>query len=83
MRLAYRSDDLTPGFLADFKLAALCSQRHSLEDSPMFDSLDDQMKKDLDKEMGPKQRMLMWVAVAVATVLLCIGLYYGVRLVEG
>jgi len=49
----------------------------------MFDSLDDSMKKDLEKEGSPKQRMLMYLAIAVASILLITGLYYGVRLIEG
>ncbi len=49
----------------------------------MFDSLDEQMKKDLDKESTPKQRMLMWAAVGIASILLFVGLYMGVRLIDG
>ena len=48
----------------------------------MFDSLDEQMKKDTDRETTPKQRILMWVAIAVASILLFGGLYFGVRLIE-
>ncbi len=48
----------------------------------MFDSLDEQMKKDLDKETTKKQRMLMYLVIAVASVLLFGGLYFGVRLIE-
>ena len=33
----------------------------------MFDSLDDQMKKDLDRQTTTKQRMLLWLAVAAAS----------------
>ncbi len=50
------------------------------EDS-MFDSLDDQMKKDLDKQTTTKQRVMLWVAVAAASVLVFGGLYLGVRLI--
>jgi len=49
----------------------------------MFDSLDDAMKKDLQKESTPRQRMLMYLAIAIASVLLIGGLYVGVRLIEG
>jgi len=49
----------------------------------MFDSLDDAMKKDLEKEGTPKQRMLTYLAIAVASILLIGGLYVGVRLIEG
>ena len=47
----------------------------------MFDSLDDQMKKDLDRQTTTKQRMLLWLAVAAASVIVFGGLYLGVRLV--
>lgn len=47
----------------------------------MFDSLDDQMKKDLDKQTTTKQRVMLWVAVAAASVLVFGGLYMGVRLI--
>ncbi len=49
----------------------------------MFDSLDDAMKKDFQKEGTPRQRMLMYLAIAVASILLIGGLYVGVRLIEG
>jgi hypothetical protein len=48
----------------------------------MFDSLDEQMKKDLDRESTRKQRLLLYLVVAVASILLVGGLYYGVRLIE-
>ena len=48
----------------------------------MFDSLDEQMKADLNKQQTTKQRVLLWLVVAVATVLIFGGLWYGVRLIE-
>jgi hypothetical protein len=48
----------------------------------MFDSLDEQMKKDRDRETPPKQRALMYVGVAVVSILLFGGLWLGVRLIE-
>jgi hypothetical protein len=48
----------------------------------MFDSLDEQMKKDLAKERTPSQRMLLWLVIILASVLLFGGLYFGVRLVS-
>ena len=48
----------------------------------MFDSLDEQMKKDAQKETTPRQRMLLWVVIIVASILLFGGLYFGVRLVS-
>ncbi len=48
----------------------------------MFDSLDEQMKKDMDKETTPRQRMLMWVVIVLASILIFGGLYFGVRLIS-
>jgi hypothetical protein len=48
----------------------------------MFDSLDDQMKKDMNKETTPRQRMLMWVVIVLASILIFGGLYFGVRLIS-
>jgi hypothetical protein len=48
----------------------------------MFDSLDEQMKADLNKQTTMKQRVLLWLVVAVTTVLIFGGLWYGVRLIE-
>ena len=48
----------------------------------MFDSLDDQMKQDELKESSATERWLRWAAVAVVSVLLFGGLYYGVRMLE-
>lgn len=48
----------------------------------MFDSLDEQIKADLHKQTNSKQRMLLWLAVAVVTLLVFGGLWYGVRLIE-
>lgn len=48
----------------------------------MFDSLDDQMKLDEQKESTRTERMLRWAAVAIISVILFGGLYYGVRWLE-
>lgn len=45
----------------------------------MFDSLDDQMKADERSSISPKEKYLRWTAVAIASVVLFGGLYYGVR----
>ena len=44
----------------------------------MFDSLDDQMKADLNKESTPQQRMIRYAAVVVASIVLFGGLVLGV-----
>ena len=48
----------------------------------MFDSLDDQMKADLNRESTGKERLLRYAAVAVASVLLFGGLIYSVHFFE-
>jgi hypothetical protein len=48
----------------------------------MFDSLDEQMKRDRDRESTPKQRALMYVGVALASILLFGGLWLGVQFIE-
>ena len=48
----------------------------------MFDSLDEQMKKDRDRQSTPKQRALLYLGVAVASILLFGGLVMGVRYMQ-
>ncbi len=45
----------------------------------MFDSLDDQMKRDLEKESTQSERMIRYAAVAVASIVLFGGLLLGVQ----
>jgi hypothetical protein len=44
----------------------------------MFDSLDEQMKHDRDRESSPNERMMMWAVIAVVSVALFAGLLFGV-----
>jgi len=48
----------------------------------MFDSLEDQMKQDEQKESTPTERYIRWAVIAVVSVLLFGGLIYGVRMLE-
>lgn len=48
----------------------------------MFDSLDDQMKMDQQKESSASERYMIWAVVLVVSILLFGGLYYGVRMLE-
>jgi hypothetical protein len=48
----------------------------------MFESLDEQIKHDIEASSTKKQRMLLWIGVAIASVILFGGLYFGVRLIE-
>jgi hypothetical protein len=48
----------------------------------MFDSLDEQMKHDRQDSTTPRERVFMWVAIPVLSVLLFGGLFLGVRLLE-
>ncbi|MEZ5402297.1 MAG: hypothetical protein R2729_21665 [Bryobacteraceae bacterium] len=45
----------------------------------MFESLDDTMKHDDKAASSPKERAVVWVAVAILSVLLFGGLYFGVQ----
>ena len=49
----------------------------------MFDSLADRIKEDQHKEVNNTERMIRWIVVALVTILLFGGLYYGVRMLEG
>jgi hypothetical protein len=49
----------------------------------MFDSLDEQMKHDRDRESTMKERMMMWATVAVLSVALFAGLLFGVTKLTG
>ena len=44
----------------------------------MFDSLDEQMKHDRDKQSTTKERMMVWAVIAVVSVALFAGLLLGV-----
>ncbi|HEV8145213.1 MAG TPA: hypothetical protein VGP79_02455 [Bryobacteraceae bacterium] len=44
----------------------------------MFDSLDEQMKKDEDRVSTPKERMMKYVLYVAAAAVVLGGLYYGV-----
>jgi Ni,Fe-hydrogenase I cytochrome b subunit len=46
----------------------------------MFDSLADRIREDEHKEVNSTERIIRWVAIAVISVLLFGGLYYGVRM---
>ena len=48
----------------------------------MFDSLDERMKADERAETSTTERLIKWGLVAIGSVLLFGGLYYGVRFVE-
>jgi hypothetical protein len=48
----------------------------------MFDSLDEQMKHDDKESSSKKERVLVWITVAVASVVLFGGLYVGVRMLD-
>jgi hypothetical protein len=48
----------------------------------MFDSLDDQMKRDDDRESTKTERMIRYAAVAVTSVLLFGSLYLGTLLLD-
>jgi len=45
----------------------------------MFDSLDETMKKDAKESSSNSERMMLWLAVLTASVLVFGGLYFGVK----
>ncbi|MFN7924612.1 MAG: hypothetical protein U0Q16_31205 [Bryobacteraceae bacterium] len=48
----------------------------------MFDSLEEQIRHDIKESSSPKERAIVWVTVAVASVALFGGLYYAVQLLS-
>lgn len=48
----------------------------------MFDSLDERMKQDERAESTSTERVLRYVAIAIASIVLFAGVYFGVRMVE-
>ena len=49
----------------------------------MFDSLADRIRQDEHNEVTNNERMVRWLAIAVISVLLFGGLYFGIRMLEG
>lgn len=49
----------------------------------MFDSLADRIRQDEHAETNNTERIIRYVAVAVISLLLFGGLYFGVRMLEG
>jgi hypothetical protein len=45
----------------------------------MFDSLDEQMKRDEDKVTSPKERIMRWVIYLIAGLVIFGGVVMGVR----
>ncbi len=45
----------------------------------MFDSIDDQVRKDAKSSSSTRERVMVWLGVAVLSVLLFGGLYLSVR----
>ena len=48
----------------------------------MFDSLDDQMRKDDDRVTSSKQRMMRWALYVLAAGVVFGGLFFGVHLMS-
>jgi hypothetical protein len=48
----------------------------------MFDSLDDQMKHDSKLENTPKERVIKYLMIAVLSLVVFGGVFFGVRLLE-
>ena len=48
----------------------------------MFDSLADRIREDEHKEVNATERILRWIAIAVISIVVFGGLYYGVRMMQ-
>ena len=48
----------------------------------MFDSLDDQIKRDDERAITPGQRMTKWAAVATISLVLFGGIFAAIRMLE-
>lgn len=48
----------------------------------MFDSLAEQMRHDEHEQVSNRERMIRWLAVAVLSVLVFGGLYFGIQLLQ-
>jgi len=48
----------------------------------MFESLDDQMKHDAKAEKTPRERLVEYLMIAVLSVVIFAGLFFGVRLMQ-
>jgi len=46
----------------------------------MFDSLDEQIRRDEDKGSTPGQRMMRYALYALVGVIVCVGVIYGIKL---
>lgn len=49
----------------------------------MFDSLDEQIKLDEHKAVSGTERMVRWLLVALVTLIIFGGLYFGIHLLQG
>ena len=48
----------------------------------MFETLDDQIRHDVEAESTRTERVLRWVVAIAVTVVVLGGLYFGVRLLD-
>jgi hypothetical protein len=48
----------------------------------MFDSLEEQIKHDEHEGSSNKERIFLWIAIVVVSILVFGGVYLGVRMVE-
>ena len=48
----------------------------------MFDSLSDQMKRDLDQQTSKSERLVEYAIVAVVSIVIFAGLYWGIHALQ-
>jgi hypothetical protein len=48
----------------------------------MFDSLADRIREDDHQEVKTTERYIRWAVMAILTILLFVGMYYGFKMME-
>ncbi len=49
----------------------------------MFEALEDQIKTDEQKTTTKRERLVIWLIIAVVSIILFGTLYFGIHLIEG
>jgi hypothetical protein len=49
----------------------------------MFEALEDQIKTDDQKTTTKRERLVLWILIAVVSIILFGTLYFGIHLIEG
>jgi hypothetical protein len=68
--------------LPDWSPPAANQAARRKEVGAVFESLDEQIKHDMKESTSPRERIFLWISVAVVSVLVFGGLYIGVRALD-